>query len=168
MVEVKAIRFGDSFKYKGLINCKELYKIIDSWLKQNGYDKIEIWNFEEIYEDGKQITLKLQPYKKISDYAKIEIRLNMVLSKMKDVVVTKDKVKIKVQKGEGSFKFDVFLTTDYEGSWESKPLYYFLKTIAEKFLYRGLIDRYEDIAHKDADALKREIKSFLNMERFRN
>ena len=167
MAEVKAIRFGDSFKYKGLINAKELYKVIDKWLKRNGYDKIEIWNYEEIYEDGKQLTLKLQPYKKISDYAKVEIRLTAVLSKLKDVVVTVDKVKVKTMKGEASFKFDTFLTTDYEGSWEVKPLYYFLKTIAEKFLYRGIVDRYEEIAQKDTDALKREIKSFLNMERFR-
>lgn len=167
MGEIKTLRFGDSFKYKGLINSKELYKIIDTWLKTNGYDKVEIWNFEEIYDDGKQLTLKLQPYKKISDYAKIEIRITSVLSQLKDVVITKNKVKHKIQKGEASFKFDLFLTTDYEDSWETKPLYFFFKVLAEKFLYRGIIDRYEDQAQTDTDSLKREIKSYLNMERFR-
>jgi len=70
-------------------------------------------------------------------------------------------------KGDAKFKFDTFLTTDYEGSWESKPLYFFFKTIAEKFLYRSVIDQYEQQALRDKDELKREIKSFLNMERFR-
>lgn len=167
MAEVKTLRFGDSFQYKGLINSSELYKMIDSWLKRNGYDKVELWNYEEIYEDGKQLTLKLMPYKKISDYAKIEIRINGVFSGLTDVVVTRDGVKLKLQKGSVKFTFDTFLTTDYEQSWETKPLYYFFKVVAEKFLYRGILDRYEDVAQKDTDELKREIKSYLNMERFR-
>ena len=166
MAEVKALKFGDSFQYKGLIDAKGLYKIIDKWFKDHGYDKVELWNYEEIYEDGKQLTLKLQPYKKISDYAKIEIRVTAVFSKCQDVVVTKDKVKIKLLKGSAKFTFDTFLTTDYENSWETKPLYFFMKIVAERFLYRSVIERYEEQGVGDTEDLKREIKSYLNMQRF--
>lgn len=167
MVEVKSLSFGETFGYKGLMDVKSLYKMIDKWFKDHGYDKVELNNYDEVYEDGKQLRLKLRPFKKISDYAKVEIQVEAVLSKCQEVVVTKDKVKLKLMKGDAKFKFDTFLTTDYEGSWESKPLYFFFKTIAEKFLYRSVIDQYEQQALRDKDELKREIKSFLNMERFR-
>lgn len=166
MGEVKTLAFGESFKYKGLIDIKGLYMSIDKWLKSHGYEKQETWNYEEIFEDGKQLFMKLEPYNKISDYAKIRLRINIELRKCEDVTITKNKIKRKLMKAEGNFAFDLFLETDYENSWETKPLYFFLRTVAERFLYRSVLDRYEETAMHDKDLLKREIKSFLNMHRY--
>jgi hypothetical protein len=166
MTEYKTLSYGESFGYKGLINVKEFFMMMDKWFKDRGYDKVELWNFEEVYETGKQITFKFEPYKKISDFAKVEIRVQGVLKNLQEVVVEKNKLKIKIMKGEASFTFDVFLATDYEGYWGTKPIYFFLRTIADKFLYRSYLDRYEDIAVKDKEDLKREMKSFLNMHRY--
>lgn len=166
MTEYKNLTFGETFKYKGLIDVKGLYRLIDKWFAENGYDKLEVWNFEEVYEDGKQITLKLHPYKKISDYIKIEIRILVLLSKLKETIIEQDGVKNKLMKGEASFKFDTFVVTDYEGHWSGKPFYFFIKTLMDKFVYRSYTERYEDTLMKDKDKIKREIKSFLNMTRF--
>ena len=165
MTEIKSVSYGESFTYKGLINVKDLYMLIDKWFKEHGYDKNELWNFEEIYEDGKQITLKIQPYKKISDYAKIEIRMTAILKKLKETTIQQKNQKITMMKGEATFTFDTFLFTDYEGQWTSKPIYFFMKTLAEKFFIKSYIDKYEETLIKDKDSVKREIKSFLNMTR---
>lgn len=166
MAEIKTLAYGESFSYKGLIDVKDLYRLLDKWFKEHGYDKNELWNFEEVYEDGKQITLKIQPYKKLSDYAKVEIRITVTMKRLKEVEIEKKTGKIKILRGEASFVFDVFLTTDYEEHWEQKPIYFFFKTVAEKFLYRSYIDKFEEQAMKDKDAVKRELKSYLNMQRF--
>jgi len=166
MPEIRNLTYGESFTYKGLINVKELYALIDKWFKDHGYEKNELWNFEEIYEDGKQITLKVEPYRKISDYAKLTIRLTVNLRKLQEVVIEKKDLKLKLMKGDVNFIFDTFIVTDYEGHWETKPFYFFVKTIAEKFLYKSYIDRYEEILLRDKDMVKRELKSFLNMQRF--
>jgi len=69
-------------------------------------------------------------------------------------------------KGDAKFIFDVFLTTDYEDYWGTNPIYFFFKTLADKFLYRNYLDRYEELAMIDKEDLKRELKAFLNMQRF--
>lgn len=166
MTEYKTLSFGDTFAYKGLINLEGFYKILDKWLKDNGYDKVEIWNHEEVFETGKQCRWKFQPYKKISDLAKIEIRINASFTNLKEVTVEKNKIKHKLMKGEASVSFDTFLCTDYENYWGTKPLYFFLKILADKFLYRSYIERFEETAIKDKEALKRELRSYLNMQRF--
>ncbi len=166
MAEIKNLVYGESFTFKGLMDVKELYMLLDKWFKERGYDKNELWNFEENYEDGKQITLKIQPYKKISDYAKVEIRVTAQLRKLKEVVIEKKKQKMKLMRGEATFIFDVFLTTDYEGHWETKPMLFFIKTVSEKYLYKSYIEKYEENAIADKDAVKRELKSYLNMQRF--
>ncbi len=166
MAEVKNLVYGESFSFKGLMDVEDLYMLLDKWFKERGYDKNEIWNFEENYDDGKQITLKIQPYKKISDYAKVEIRLTAQLRKLKEVVIQKKKQKLKLMRGEASFTFDVFLTTDYEEHFQSSPILFFIKTIAEKYLYKGYVEKYEEKAVADKDAIKRELKSYLNMKRF--
>jgi len=89
MTEVKTLCFGETFEYRGLIDTAGFYKLTDKWFNDHGYDKTELWNFEEIYEDGKQMTLRLQPYKKISDVAKIEIRITCEFKRCKDVTVEK-------------------------------------------------------------------------------
>jgi hypothetical protein len=166
MAEYRNLTFGESFSYKGLIDVKGLYRLIDKWLQEHGYDKFEKWNFEEVYEDGKQITLKLHPFKKINDYVKIEIRINALLSKLKETTINQDGVKITLMKGQAKFTFDTFVVTDYEEHWSSTPFYFFLKTLIDKFIYRSYTDRYEDVLVADKDKLRREIKSFLNITRF--
>ncbi len=166
MSEYKNLTFGEKFTYKGLIDVKGLYRLIDKWFAEHGYDKVEAWNFEEVYEDGKQLTLKLQPYKKISDYVRIEIRLQAVLTKLKETKIEHDGVKLNLMRGQATFQFDTFVITDYEGHWAGKPFYFFMKTLLDKFIYRSYTDRYEEILINDKDKIKREIKSFLNMTRF--
>lgn len=166
MSEYRNLSFGESFTYKGLIDVKGLYRLIDKWFQEHGYDKAEMWNFEEVYESGKQITLKLHPYKKINDYAKIEIRLVAMLTKLKETTIEQDGVKKTFMRGQAKFTFDTFIITDYEGHWSTKPFYFFIKTLLDKFIYKSYTDRYEEILMSDKDKIKREIKSFLNMTRF--
>ena len=166
MVEIKTLSYGEQFAYKGLIDVPGLYKILEKWLSENGYDKAEIWNFEEVYEDGKQLTWKFEPYKKISDFAKVVIRIEASFKKLKETTIEKDGLKTKLMRGEAKFKFDLFMVTDYENYWGTKPMYFFLRSLADKFLYRSYIDRYEDIALADRENIKRELKSFLNMQRY--
>jgi len=37
MSEYKNLTFDESFSYKGLIDVKGLYRLIDKWFKENGY-----------------------------------------------------------------------------------------------------------------------------------
>ena len=69
MAEIRTLIDGKSLSYEGVFNIKELYKIIDTWFRDRGYDKQEIKNWEDVSESEKQIVLEIIPYKKVSDYA---------------------------------------------------------------------------------------------------
>ena len=75
MVESKSLIWLKPLHYSGLIDVKGLYTVIDRWTEQNHYDKVERRNFEDVVGDRKQIILELVPYKKLTDYAKCEIRV---------------------------------------------------------------------------------------------
>ncbi len=167
MAEIKTLIYQRPMKFSGLLNLKELYTIIDKWLRAHHYDKVEVKNFEDVYEDGKQIVLELLPYKKITDYAKIEIRIYAEFTNLTEEVVERSGLRHKLMKGDAFFSFDCYIHTDYEGHWETKAIYYFFRTLVDKFVYKSYMSKFEREAVSDTGELIDEIKGYLNMERFK-
>ena len=132
MAEIKTLIDGKSLSYEGVFNLKELYRVIDKWFKDHGYDKQEIKNWEDVTENEKQIVLEIIPYKKVSDYARIDIRIFMIFSKLTEIELEKDKIKHKMNKGRAEFYFDAYVVTDYEHKWETKAVFYFIKNVFDK------------------------------------
>lgn len=166
MAETKSLIWLKPLHYSGLIDIKGLYAVIDRWTEQNSYDKVERRNFEDVMGDRKQIILELVPYKKLTDYAKCEIRIYMELTNLKDTVIERNGIKHKYPKGDAFFSFDCSLITDYESHWESQAYYFFFRTVVDKFIYRGYTKRYEAEAKADCNELINEIKSHLNLSRY--
>jgi hypothetical protein len=166
MAEVKTLIDGKQVVYEGLFSLKELYRIIDKWFFEHGYDKQELKNYEDVSENEKQVILEILPYKKISDYAKIEIRIFMIFSKLQDVEVERNGVKVTLNKGRADFSFDCYLITDYEHKWETRPMMFFLRAIFDKYVYKIYTSAYEKEAVKDTLEAEAEIKAFLNLNRF--
>ncbi len=166
MAEIKTLIDGKSISYEGVFNLRELYRTIDKWFKDHGYEKQEIKNWEDISESEKQIVLEIIPYKKVSDYARIDIRIFMIFSKMTEIEVEKDAIKVKLNKGRAEFYFDAYVVTDYENKWETRPIFYFVKNIFDKFIYKVYTSGYDTEAIRDATDVENEIRSYLNMNRF--
>jgi hypothetical protein len=166
MPEIRTVVVDREIEYEGLFNLKDLYKLIDRWFKEHAYEKQELKNEEDVAEDEKQVILRIKPYKKVSDYAMIEIKIEAAFSNLKSVEIEKDNIKIKMNKGHIKMVFNAYLVTDYEGKWENKPSYYFLRTIFDKFVFKGYTHKYEKEAVADCTEVQDEIKSFLNLNRF--
>jgi hypothetical protein len=163
----KKIVYQDKFvAFEGLFDLKGLFRVICKWFDERGYDMFENKNYEEVYEEGKKIIFELIPYKKVSDYYKLEIRVFVVFENLKEVELEIKGVKQKLLKGRANFTFDAILVTDYENRWESRPAYYFYRTLIDKFVYKSYTDKYEAELVKDAKEVQEEIKSYLNMFRY--
>ena len=163
----KRIVYQDKYvSFEGLFDLKELFRMIVRWFNERGYDMFENKNFEEIYEDGKKILFEMIPYKKISDYYRIEIKLLAVFENLKEVEVELNGVKRRLLKGKGDFIFDAILVTDYENRWEGRPYYFFYRALVDKFVYKSYTDRYERELLREAKDLQEEIKGYLNMFRY--
>ncbi len=149
--------------YEGLFDVVELYKLIDRFFKEKGYDKRERHNSERITPEGKFIELELEPWKKITDYAMNVIKLRIVMSDVTEVVVKKDNVKVRLNKGKINMVFDAYIETDYEHRWEGKPLFFFLRTIFDKYVFRPYTSGFRKNVIDDCNHLYNKIKAFLNL-----
>src|SRR3989344_8722039 len=85
--------------YDGLFDLHELYSLINQWLKDKGFDLREQRNQEHVKANSKYIEVEMLPWKKITDYARHVIRLNIRILSMKDAVVEEDGKRVKLNKG---------------------------------------------------------------------
>ena len=152
--------------YEGLFSATELYKLLDTWFRDMGYDKRETKSIERVAPEGKYIEMEFLPWKKITDYAVNEIRLRVIMQNVKEVEVEQDDQKIKLNQGSIQFVFDGYLTTDYENRWEGKPFFYFLRTMFDKYFYRSYTYGFRQNVVDNVNNLIIQLKSFLNLYRY--
>lgn len=156
----------ENIKYTGFFDINELTRMIDLYFRTKAYDKRVIRDEEHVYKDHKFIHIWWEPYKKITDYIKFEVRIWVNIANVTQVTKEIDGVKTKLNKGEFDVRLDGFLITDYENRWEQKPLYFFFRTIFDKFIYKMQMAKYEALIKEHVMELKAEIASFLNLYRF--
>ena len=152
--------------YSGIFHLNDLYRMIDGWLYEKGYDKFEKKNEEQVLETGRKIEIELRPWKKTTDYAKNEIRLRIFVNDMTDIEVDRDGKKVKMNKGDIQMIFDAFLETDYEHRWENKPMYYFIRSLVDKYIFKFYTEKFVGNLVGDVRDLHHRIKSFLNIYRY--
>jgi len=166
MAEREVVVDHARLSYEGLFSVPELYKLIDTWIRERGYDKLEKKNIEKIERDGKYIEIEILPWKKITDYAKNVLRLRIIMSNVKDVEIERDGKKIKLNQGKVKIVSDAYLETDYEHRWEGKPIFFFLRTVFDKYFFKPYTQSYRENVLKDYNDLIGQIKSFLNLYRY--
>ena len=166
MAERRLVIDHMTLTYEGLFDLHELYTLINQWLKDKGFDLREQRNQEQVRQSGKFIEVEMLPWKKITDYARHVIRLNIRVLSMKDAVVEEDGKRVKLNKGMIKLVMDGYLDTDYEDRWESKPFYFFIRTLFDKFVYSTYSTQYEELLVENCLQLHSTIKAFLNLYQY--
>jgi hypothetical protein len=167
MAEKKIVFRDKTLQFQGLFEIKGLFRSIVKWLDEHNYDLFENKNYEEIFENDKKIVFELLPYKKITDYYKFEIRIYLTCESLKEAEVELNGVKYRLLKGNMTCTFDATMITDYENRWESRPQYFFFRTLMDKFIYRSHTREYEHELRTDVQQLEEEMKAYLNMFRYK-
>ena len=151
--------------YTGLFDAKGLFKLIDSYFEKLNYDKVELKNIEVVKPTGKFVDVEIEPYKAESDYSKSIISVRMIMSDLKQVEIEKEGMKIKVNQGKLELVFDAQVETDYENRWESKPVYFFIRTLFNKYFLKPYTKTSHSNCASDLEGLVNKIKAFLNVYR---
>lgn len=163
MSEKSTVVEKEKIRYDGIFSVKELYKLIDDWLTEKGYLPVESSVEEGVEKEGKVITAKLEPFKKLTDYAKAVIKIDIMISDCKDVEVKKEGRTQKLNKGNVLIEIMSILETDYEHRWEMRPWLYVLRTVFEKYIYTPFLSGFKAAIREDTDHLKDQIKAYLNL-----
>lgn len=166
MTEKRLIISDLGLSYSGYFHASEVYKIINKFALERGYDWKETLNEVIVKEDHRNITLKLEPSKSISDYVKTTIKVEAEMSDVTDEEIEIDGKKITVNKGKVKVDLKGIMLSDYEGDWQSTAWRVFIRTIKDKFVYRDYTKSFEDKLKKDVMRLRNELSSFLNLNKY--
>ena len=166
MAERLIIVDKEKLTYEGLFDAKGLFDVMKDWASDRGYWLIEKRHGEATKPEGKYIDMDFEPFKKLTDYSKSIVKIKAQFQEVKDVVVERDGKKVKLQEGKVLLTFDGILETDYEHRWETKPLFYMLRTIFEKYVYTPFISGYERGIRQETLTLKNNLKAYLNLEKY--
>jgi len=166
MVERRIIVDRLKLGYKGLFKAEEVYKMVDKYFRERAYTKHELKNYEQVSPEGKTVTVIKEPYRKITDYAKYVVRVTIKMNDVKEVVVEKDGVKVKMNTGNIDLIFDGFLELDYEKRWENKPMFYFLRALFDQFVFKVHTEKYEAGLSEETHMLRNQLRAFLNLYRY--
>ena len=168
MSETEIVVEEERISYEGIFSVQELYRLIDEWLLDKGYTKSEPKHTESAKPEGKYVEVVLEPYLELTEYAKSYIIIRMQLSEIKDVTIeTSEGVKQKLNQGKVLLTISGMLETDAEGRWESKPIFMFIRTIYDKYIYKSLTGGFQKKIEDDVMQLKENISGFLNLFRYR-
>ena len=167
MSEQKIIVDESAIEYEGLFDLKELYALVDDYLKQKNYDKVEKMNKEFVGPNGKEVYYILTPYMSISDFVRKILKIDFTAKDVKDVEVEIDGSKRRMQQGKIKILLSGILMTDYEGRWEQTAFYYFIRTMFNKYVYRQYTEDFEGQLKNDVTMLREQVGALLNLYRYK-
>jgi len=166
MPERTSIVTNEKVTYDGLFSLKDVYKLINDWTADKGYVPVETKASESVTKKGKHVELVLEPFKSLTDYAKSAVKIHISALDLTEVEVKKDNKKKKLNKGKLTVTFNAWLETDIEARWEAQPIFYFIRTVFEKYIYTPYLSGFTSEIKEDVNMLKDNLKAHLNLYKY--
>jgi len=166
MAEKNLVIDGLELHYEGLFDLDTLLKVIDQYTAERGYTKSEKRRQEIVTPSGKEFSIELRPTKIKAEYYAIMIKIRINITNLKEVEVLRNNVKTKLNEGHISIIFDAWTKTDFKQRWEQKPLFYFLRTLVDKYIYRFYSEKYYDELIEDTHFVHTNVKAHLQLHRY--
>lgn len=162
MVEKNRI-IQKQFAYEGLFRYRELFRLLDFWLRDKFFDKKEKGTGEYRNPDGsKQIHILFEPWKKVTDYYKVSLRIELMVKNMKEVEVEIDGKKERLNHGFIECVLSGFLVLDYDNRMEKRAGLQFLRDMFQRYVYHHITKKYTEMVVDDLTDLENTLRSYLN------
>ncbi|HJO01409.1 MAG: hypothetical protein QF655_02275 [Candidatus Woesearchaeota archaeon] len=165
MSELRLIVDHLRLNYTGPFDANALFKHINAFLFERGWDSDIEKEFEQNVKTGKQIEVQIKCWKRISDYVRLWPKIRILVSDYNKVDAIVDKKKVKVGNGRVVIYIDAYLELDESQRWEGLPFFQFLRTIYNNFIYKVYTERFEQRLSYDMHHLYNTIEQFFNVYR---
>ena len=145
--------------YEGIFKYKEIINLINDFGSDKSYEFVEVSHTESVKKTGKNVFLELGLKKRLSDYAKLNIKIKIEFINLSEKIVDKKKYQV----GKVIFEFEGLMETDYEKKWESKPSFWLIRHLFEKYVFDSHLSILKKEAISDIDHLVKNLKAYFNM-----
>ena len=168
MSEKKQVLYDLRTSYNGPFSVEDFYREVDSWIKENGFEKEPKKKMELVTKKGKRIQYVIEAHNHLDDLHHGVIVLRALLDNVKEVVIRKDGKKIRTNNGDVFINIDAFVEAHLHASfYQVKPIYYFIRTLIDKYVYNFWSDKYDGKVNSDARDLFKRIQSFFNLQKYK-
>ncbi len=167
MVEKKIVVYDLRLSYNGPLRIEEFYKEVEDWTKEKGMEKELKKKMEHVTSKGKEIEWTVECWKNVAEYAKVVVRLRAMFHDVKEVNTVIDGKKARINQANVLLIFDGILETELSERWEQKPLFYFIRALFDKFVWKFHTEKYFDVVYADTHDLHRRLKSFFSLYKYK-
>lgn len=151
-------------RFYGPFNLRTLLDTIRAYLIGEGFDDVQEPSYKhKVGGEGTDVEIKMETDRKMNDYVKYVMKVEIRISDMKDVEVTRDTAKLKMQHGRVQVTVGGVVQLDYQNRFEGK----FLKALHDfyhKVLIKMRVEDYWDYTHTRILRLQRLIRQTLGSE----
>ena len=168
MSEKKQVLYDLRTSYNGPFIIEEFYAEVDNWIKERGFEKEPKKKMEQVAKDGKKIHWIIEVHSHLDDLHHGIIILRALLDNVKEVTIKKGNKKIIINNGDVLVNIDAFIDSHLHASfYQVKPVYYFFRSLIDKYVYNFWTDKYDGKVNSDARELYKRIQAFFKLQNFK-
>ena len=168
MSEKKQVLYDLRTSCSGPFIVEDFYKEVDNWIKEKGFEKEPKKKMEHVTKNGKKIEWVIEAHCHLDDLHHGVVILRALLDNVKEIVIKKDGKKIRINNGDVFVNIDGFVQSEIHGSfYQAKPMYYFVRALIDKFIYKFWSDKYDSRVNADGRDLYKRITSFFSVQKYK-
>lgn len=163
MSNLKIVVDHKKIEYSGPFDSNDMFKMIENFLWERGFDKKMEKDFEQNTPTGKYIEWQYSPWKRITDYIRYIVKIRVLGYDILKADIKNGSKKAKVDNGRIVIFIDGFVQYDYDSYWDDRPFLHFLRTIYDYFVFKAYSEHFEQRLVHDVNHLYDQIEKFFNM-----
>mgnify|MGYP001573425127 CR=1 FL=1 len=168
MSEKKQVLYDLRTSYNGPFSVEDFYAEVDSWIKEKGFEKDPKKKMEHVTKNGKKIEWVVEAHSHLDDLHHGVVVLRALLDNVKEIVTKKDGKKVRVNNGDVLININGFIESHVHGSfYQTKPIYYFIRTLIDKYIYNFWSGKYDGVVNADCRDLFKRTQSFFNLQKYK-
>jgi|TARA_Y100000310_G_scaffold58097_1_gene53316 hypothetical protein len=157
--------FSSKMKYKGIFDFDDFYNFCYSWLTDEiGLIMTEKKYSEKLAGDSKNIEIKWEGFKNLTDYFRFKIKVEFDIRGLKKVEMNQGGAKVETNTGTIEMKVKGIISRDYDGKFEMTAFNKFLRSIYEKWVIPARIEEFMERIISDSDEFLSQAKAYLDLE----
>jgi hypothetical protein len=151
--------------YEGYFKARDVYRIIQEYLLERGYDIDEKRNEEFLRPQGKYSLWISENPLKINDYVQYVINIVLIKENLVDTTIEIEGKKRNTQHGKISILIRGFLETDYEKRWENKAWRWYFRILVDKYFLKTKLHDEGEGLKEHVGSLGQALKDYFNMQK---
>jgi hypothetical protein len=144
-----------------------MLRVLKDSITSRGYKYHEKQFEERVSDNGKELFIEIRPMKIRTAWTSMTMYIIIELTKIKEVHLDVDGVTTAFQQGDIRMKFDGWVTIGIRERWGNKPIFYFVKSLFNKYVYQFPIERgLPGEVASDTRYIHAQVKSHLNLYQY--